>query len=126
MHTPSVCRRAGLSVLLMLALSHVSFAADWDELQKFVAADRASQARFGWSVCVDGDYAIVGASLERMDASGGNMLYGAGAAYMFVRDGNTWVQQQKLVPSDRHAEALFGYSVSISGSYAIVGAAYWP
>ena len=126
MKTPLTSRRFWLIVLLMLVLSSVSFAKDWEELQKFVAADRAALARFGWSVCVDGDYAIVGASLERMDASGGNMLYGAGAAYIFARDGGAWVQQQKLVAFDRHAEALFGYSVSISGSYAIVGAIYEP
>lgn len=122
MKTPLTSRRFWLIALLMLVLSNVSFAKDWEELQKFVAADRAALARFGWSVCVDGDYAIVGASLERMDASGGNMLYGAGAAYIFVRDGGTYVQQQKLVTSDRHAEALFGYSVSISGNIAMVGA----
>jgi len=126
MNTPLVSRRCGLTVLLMLALASFSPAEDWEQLQKFVAADRAEGARFGVSVCVDGDYAIVGAYLESMDASGGNMLYAAGAAYIFVRDGGTWVQQQKLVASKRHAEAGFGYSVSISGSYAIVGALYEP
>jgi hypothetical protein len=115
-----------LIALLVPVLANPGFAADWDELQKFIASDRAQQARFGVSVSMDGEYAIVGAYLENMDAGGGNMLYAAGAAYIFIRQGSVWVQQQKLVAADRHSQACFGYSVSISGSCAIVGALYEP
>ncbi len=118
--------RFGLIFLLTTALSGVSFAEDWEEIQKIVASDRAELSWFGWSVSVDGDYAIVGAFLEQRDENGGNMLYAAGGAYVFVREGGIWVEQQKLVASDRHAGAGFGYSVSLSGSYAIVGALYEP
>ena len=126
MNTPVTSTKGMTTILVMVLLSGVSFAQNWEELQKFVAADRAELVRFGNAVCIDGEYAIVGGYLERADASGENTLYGAGAAYIFMRDGNTWVQQQKLVASDRHAEALFGYSVSMSGSYAVVGAIYEP
>ena len=47
----------------------------------------------------------------------------AGSAYIFERDGSgNWTQAQKLTASDRAAVDQFGYSVSISGDYAIVGA----
>jgi PAS domain-containing protein len=94
----------------------------WTQQQKIVASDRAVNDRFGRSVAISGDYAIVGADLENEDASGGATALSAGSAYIFIRSGSTWTQQQKIVASDRAAGDNFGYSVSISGDYAIVGA----
>ena len=45
----------------------------------------------------------------------------SGSAYIFKWDGTSWSQQQKLTASDGAANDSFGYSVSISGDYAIVG-----
>lgn len=70
---------------------------------------------FGISSCIDGNYALIGAYY---DDSGGNK---SGAAYIFHYDGSEWTQQQKLTSSDIHAGDNFGFSVSISGEYAIVG-----
>ena len=73
--------------------------------------------RFGYSVSISGDRAIVGA--DREDTGGDN----AGAAYVFERDaGGTWNEVQKLQASDIEAEDFFGESVSISGDRALVGA----
>ena len=94
----------------------------WTQQQKIVASDRAADDRFGISVAISGDYAIVGAYLEDEGVSGGATLSDAGSAYIFVRSGSTWTQQQKIVASDRAANDLFGRSVAISGDYAIVGA----
>ena len=94
----------------------------WTQETKLVANDRGVEDRFGWSVSIYGDYAIVGSVYEDHDASGANELTKAGSAYIFRRDGNSWVQQQKIVANDRGEEDQFGYSVSINGDYAIVGA----
>jgi hypothetical protein len=48
----------------------------------------------------------------------------SGSAYIFWRDGISWSQQAKLTASDGAAGDYFGWSVSISGDYAIVGASY--
>ena len=96
---------------------------NWTQAQKLTASDRASGDYFGHSVSISGDYAIVGAYREDEDASGANTQSQAGSAYIFERDGlGNWTQAQKLTASDRAAEDYFGWSVSISGSYAIVGA----
>ena len=42
--------------------------------------------------------------------------------YVFVQSGTTWNQQAELTASDGAAYDLFGVSVAISGSTAIVGA----
>ncbi len=55
----------------------------WTEVQKLVASDRAVGDRFGISVSISGDYAIMGAYLEDEDAMGGNFQDQAGSAYIF-------------------------------------------
>ena len=89
----------------------------WKEVQKLQASDRQRSDLFGWSVSISGNLAIVGAPFE--DTGGTN----AGAAYLFERQGDgTWKEVQKLQAKDRQAHDQFGYSVSISGNRAIVGA----
>ena len=85
----------------------------WTEEQKLVASDGAAGENFGYSVSLAGDRALVGA-------------YGSGAArgaaYVFVRNGSAWTEEQKLVASDGAADDAFGWSVSLAGDRALVGA----
>ena len=68
---------------------------NWVEQQKLIASEGAANSYFGCSVSISGDYAIVGA--DGNDA-------GTGSAYIFKRDGTSWVEQQKLTASDAAAE----------------------
>ncbi|MBS1809845.1 MAG: hypothetical protein JST84_16910 [Acidobacteria bacterium] len=83
---------------------------------------------FGFSVAISGDTAVVGARYEASNATGinGNQLDNsapkAGAAYVFVRSGGSWIQQAYLKASNAEAGDEFGYSVAISGDTIIVGA----
>lgn len=96
---------------------------NWNWVQKIVASDRATDNEFGKTVGISGDYAIVGAMLNDMDASGGNTLTNSGASYIFEKgESGNWLEKQKIVASDRTADSYFGHSVSISGDYVIVGA----
>ena len=89
---------------------------NWVQQQKLLASDGAAGDQFGYSVSISGDYAIGGAR-----GSDGNVI-GSGAAYIFKRDGTTWSEQAKLTALDGADSDEFGYSVSISGDFAIVGA----
>ncbi|GAH13390.1 unnamed protein product, partial [marine sediment metagenome] len=71
---------------------------------------------FGRSVSIDGDYVVIGANLD--DDNGKD----SGAAYIFKRSGSTWIQEAKLLASDGRASDRFGFSVSINGTTAIIGA----
>ena len=92
---------------------------NWGEVKKLNASDAAAFDYFGWSVSISGDYAIVGA--DGNDDNGSN----SGSAYIYQKDqGGTdnWGEVKKLNASDAAASDYFGWSVSISGDYAIVGA----
>lgn len=83
---------------------------------KILPSDGTAGKKFGISVCVSGNYAIVGAE---GDSASGN---GSGAAYVFNDTGGSWTQSSKLTASDGTSMDNFGRSAGISGDYAIVGA----
>ena len=73
---------------------------------------------FGFSVAVEGNYAIIGAPFED-DASGLN----SGKAYIFdITDGSLVETLDNPNPQGTGANDWFGYAVGISGNYAIVSA----
>ena len=88
----------------------------WTQEQKLLASDGASGDSFGYSVSISGDVAIVGAGGDDDNGTG------SGSAYVFRLDGTTWNQEQKLIASDGAGGDSFGFSVSIGGDVAIVGA----
>ncbi len=90
----------------------------WSQQAKLLASDGAPGDVFGGSVSISGDYAIIGAYYD--DDKGND----SGAAYIFKREGTTWYQQAKLLAPDGAEGDNFGYCVSISGDYAVIGAYY--
>ncbi len=89
----------------------------WTQQAKLLASDGASYDKFGRSIAIDGDTAIVGANED--NNTNGN---GSGSAYIFTRSGTNWTQQDKLLASDGTAGDYFGTSVAMDGDTAIVGA----
>ena len=80
---------------------------------------------FGNAVAIDGDTAVIGARFEDSNGSsaGDNSADSAGAAYIYVREGTTWVQQAYLKASNADADDRFGTAVAISGDTVVVTAA---
>jgi autotransporter-associated beta strand protein len=89
---------------------------DWAHQAKLTALDAAAGDAFGTSVSVSGDTVVVGASQD--DDAGSS----SGSAYVFVRSGATWTQQQKLTALDAGTDHSFGRSVSVDGNTAVIGA----
>ena len=94
--------------------------ASWTLQQKLTASDGKAEDLFGWSVALDGDTALVGA----WDADVTDPYGEQGSAWVFVRSGTSWSQQQRLVGdlSENGRDANFGYSVALSGDTALLGA----
>jgi len=91
----------------------------WTEQQRLTAGDGAGDDWFGWSVALSGETAAVGAYKDDVDGKSNQ-----GSAYVFVRSGDTWTQQQQLKAGDGAAYDYFGSSVALSGETAVVGAPY--
>jgi hypothetical protein len=117
------------------AYSYSRVTTTWSQDQKLVdtivpqsRTDLVS-AGLGSSVAIsdDGSTMIVGAPNDNTDAAGGSYLGSAGAAFIYIKSGGSWVLQQKLVGTGtqgRMSGDRFGNSVAISGDTVIVGANY--
>jgi hypothetical protein len=101
--------------------------------EAYIKASNTGRAdRFGWAIALssDGNTLAVSAVGESSGATGidgdqaDNSLMDAGAVYVFVRSGATWVQQAYIKASNPDANDQFGTSVALSadGNTLAVGA----
>ncbi len=88
----------------------------WVQEAELMAADGTGYERFGHSVSISNDVAIVGAF---EDDDRGQV---SGSAYIFRYNGTIWTQEIKLIATDTVAWDQFGKAVAIDGNVAIVGA----
>jgi hypothetical protein len=88
----------------------------WVEEQKLTANDGAENDRFGVSVAVSGDAAVVGAYF------GDGNSPDSGSAYVYRDVGGTWVEEQELTARDGDRGDEFGHAVAVSGDAAVIGA----
>lgn len=85
----------------------------WVPQGKLLASDGSANDYFGRYVSINEDYSIIGAYYDDDIA---------GSAYVFKRLGDEWIEEDKLIASDRSPGDYFGISTSIQGNYAIIGA----
>ena len=116
---PAILRAAAFTIALIAILGAAprEAAAQYSQQgSKLVASDAVGSAQQGYSVAVsaDGNTMIVGGISDNS---------GDGAAWVYIRSGGVWTEQQKLIPSDAANPAEFGYSVALSadGNTALVG-----
>lgn len=88
----------------------------WTETQTLLPSDVSAGDQFGGSVSVSGNRALIGARLHSLN------LMSAGAAYVYEEVGGVWSRVAKLEASDAQERDYFGYSVSLDGDVAAVGA----
>jgi hypothetical protein len=81
----------------------------WDELNNVNASDAEADDRFGWSIAVDGDDAVIGTGTL------------ASKAYLFHREVLDWSQRGTLNSSDPEVSGEYAYSVALAGGTAVIG-----
>jgi len=94
---------------------------NWGFMKAIEATGGSADDNFGASVAINGDYALVGASMD--DEKGLN----AGAAYVFNKDQGgigAWGQVAKVMGADSQAGDLFGSTVDLENEMAVVGAPF--
>jgi FG-GAP repeat len=85
---------------------------------------RNDSDKFGTSVSVDGDLAVVGVPSQDYDENGESTLADAGVVFVYRRTRDSWEFAYRIsAPTDdRSSQDNFGYSVSLKGNTLIVGA----
>ncbi len=89
----------------------------WAQTQILTATDAQPGDRLGFSVAIDGNRIVAGASL----ATVGSGFY-HGAAYVFENTNGVWAQTDKLTASDAASGDYFGSAVAIEGNSIVIGA----
>ena len=89
----------------------------WTHVDKWTASDASTLAQFGSTVAISGNLALVGAP--------GDSEHGrnSGAAYVFERVGSTWMEKEKIVPSDAAPSRFFASALDLDGNRAVISAA---
>ncbi len=101
----------------------------WTQQAYLKASNAEAGDQFGLSVAISGDTIIVGAPIEKSNATGingnqaDNSVNNSGAAYVFTRSGTTWTQQAYLKSSNSQNDQ-FGFAVAASGDTVVVGARF--
>jgi hypothetical protein len=99
----------------------------WTQQAYLKASNAGAGDQFGYSVAVSGNTVVVGANAEDSDSNSINstpneFADAAGAAYVFVRSGSSWLQQAYLKANNTGTLDQFGISVAVSGDTVVVGA----
>jgi len=81
--------------------------------------DGAADDRFGRSVSLSGDVALI-SGVSRIVTNGPF----SSLVYVFRWNGSTWIQEQKLIPDDDPYLGVFGNAVSVTDDVALVGASF--
>ena len=100
--------------------------------QKLLANDGEPGDGFGGGVDLANGVLVVGAPSadwvpgDPVEPPSEQNHRAGGSAYLFVRSGSTWTEQQKLQPSPRQLNwyATFGYEVIVTGTRVVIGAPY--
>lgn len=85
--------------------------------QARLTPESGSNDRFGAAVAAQGNVIVVGAPWAQVESAGG-----AGAAYVFVRQGTTWSTAARLTAPAGFSGDEFGFAVAVSGDVVLVGA----
>ena len=89
---------------------------EWKQSAKIIPEDLGGLDAFGECAVLRENTVVIGAPGH---THGGTRF--AGAAYVFVRNGDTWEQQAKLTADDAGKADRFGHSVAMAGETIIVG-----
>lgn len=89
----------------------------WEFVQKLVDATGGASDFFGYSVSISGHFIIVGSYGDNVGLNANQ-----GSVSIFQYNGTSWVLMQKITDAAGASNDFFGFSVAISGNFAVVGA----
>lgn len=94
----------------------------WQQMKVFEIT-APNESKTITDVAISGTYASISSISSQRDVAGQNVLYEAGAVYIYEKDaGENWVYKQKVLQTDRLANQKFGESIAMDGNSLVVGA----
>ncbi len=90
----------------------------WSQIQELVASDGGVGDKFGHSVALQGNTALIG-------ADGWSNSSAQGAVYVFDGASGVFMETQRFVASDGAPSYQFGLPVTLDGDTALVGSWLW-
>lgn len=115
---PARFEQAGEAVAIVVDVRDARFPVTIDPLlwvfaQDLQAGGIGQDDAFGFSAAADGDVAVIGAPGADSDR---------GAVFVYLRNGDSWSETQRLEASDRASGDRFGEAVAVDGERVVVGA----
>ena len=90
----------------------------WTAQAKLTADGGAAQDFLGTSVGISGDTIVVGALLSDRSSD----IVNTGSAHVYVRSGDVWTEQARLLSNNGKTDDEYGTTVAIDGETIVVGA----
>lgn len=90
----------------------------WVNIQKLTSSDELDGNAFGHAIAINGSRVLIG---DIKDDADDNL---SGAVFYYEFDGVNWVQRQRFVAGDTTASDRFGFSISMHGNLAVIGAIF--
>ena len=81
----------------------------WDEEDKVKATGAQANDRFGWSISLAGESAVIGTDTSSTKA------------YLFAFVASEWSEQAMLTSTDADVSSEYAYSVGLAGDTAVIG-----
>ncbi len=88
----------------------------WTQQTRLVPSNGAAYHKFGASVAISGETALVSAIRDNTPDSQ------TGTVYVYERNGDVWTEQTELLPKNGTNGDYFGSYLALSGNTALVGA----
>lgn len=94
---------------------------DWSKITYLKANEENPDARFGYTVAIDGNNIVVGAPFYSGNSDSDDPNY-QGAAHLFVKTAEGWQASIQFLAPNPDPKDYFGYSTVLSGDLIAIGA----
>ncbi|MEE8156073.1 MAG: hypothetical protein V3T53_14060 [Phycisphaerales bacterium] len=94
----------------------------WQFDLQLLPSDIEDFQMFGFSVAIDGDVIVVGSKREDEHLDKGGTIVDIGAVYVFRFNGESWLEEARLIASDFFIFDELGSAIDLEGNRILVGA----
>ncbi|MCK9254305.1 MAG: hypothetical protein M0P36_00780, partial [Bacteroidales bacterium] len=95
----------------------------WTQDQKIITNDRMDDDEFGNAISIYNDNLVIASAKQDYDENGENMIFNAGAIYLYKNISDSWEFSQKITANNRQSNDYFGNAIALYNNDLLVGVA---